>query len=137
MLDLGVPFGPTPAPAGAFALARDFGSVDGWRSEFVAMARGLAGGSGWVLLVYVPRDRRLINQYAGDHGQTTAGGIPVLALDMYEHAHHIDFGAKKEFRTGSEACRNPTRSWCFARTDSTSDARRPSPRTRPDSIPGT
>src|SRR5262245_10642461 len=57
------------------------------------MAKGLAGGSGWVLLVYVPRDRRLINQYASDHGQTTAGGIPILALDMYEHAYHIDFGA--------------------------------------------
>jgi len=74
-------------------LTRDFGSVDRWRSEFVAMANGLAGGSGWVLLVYVPRDRRLINQYAGDHGQTVAGGIPILALDMYEHAYHIDFGA--------------------------------------------
>jgi Fe-Mn family superoxide dismutase len=74
-------------------LARDFGSVDRWRSEFVSMANGLAGGSGWVLLVYVPRDRRLINQYAGDHGQTLAGGIPILALDMYEHAYHIDFGA--------------------------------------------
>lgn len=75
------------------ALTRDFGSVDRWRDEFVAMANGLAGGSGWVLLVYVPRDRRLINQYAGDHGQTVAGGIPILALDMYEHAYHIDFGA--------------------------------------------
>ena len=74
-------------------LARDFGTVDRWRSEFVAMAKGLAGGSGWVLLVYVPRDRRLINQYSGDHGQATAGGIPILALDMYEHAYHIDFGA--------------------------------------------
>src|SRR5258706_6377900 len=77
----------------AHALTRDFGSVDRWRSEFVAMAKGLAGGSGWVLLVYIPRDRRLINQHAGDHGQTTASGIPVLALDMYEHAYHIDFGA--------------------------------------------
>jgi superoxide dismutase, Fe-Mn family len=57
------------------------------------MVKGLAGGSGWVLLVYVPRDRRLFNQYAGDHGQTAAGGIPILALDMYEHAYHIDFGA--------------------------------------------
>jgi superoxide dismutase, Fe-Mn family len=82
-----------PTPMLARALTRDFGSVDRWRSEFVAMAKGLAGGSGWVLLVYVPRDRRLINQYAGDHGQTTAGGIPILALDMYEHAYHIDFGA--------------------------------------------
>ena len=35
----------------------------------------------------------LINQYAADHGQAIAGGIPILALDMYEHAYHIDFGA--------------------------------------------
>jgi superoxide dismutase, Fe-Mn family len=77
----------------AQVLTRDFGSVNRWRHEFVAMARGLAGGSGWVLLVYVPRDARLINQYAGDHGQAIAGGVPILALDMYEHAYHIDFGA--------------------------------------------
>ena len=74
-------------------LGRDFGSVDRWRAEFIAMANGLAGGSGWVLLVYVPRDGRLINQYAADHGQGITGGIPILALDMYEHAFHIDFGA--------------------------------------------
>ena len=77
----------------AEVLARDFRSADRWRSEFVAMANGLAGGSGWVLLVYVPRDRRLVNQYAADHGQSVASGIPILALDMYEHAYHIDFGA--------------------------------------------
>jgi Fe-Mn family superoxide dismutase len=57
------------------------------------MASGLAGGSGWVLLVHDPRDHRLLNQYAADHGQAVAGGIPILALDMYEHAYHIDFGA--------------------------------------------
>ena len=53
----------------------------------------LAGGSGWVLLTYVPRDRRLINQSASDHSQNIAGGIPILAIDMYEHAYHIDFGS--------------------------------------------
>jgi superoxide dismutase, Fe-Mn family len=82
-----------PTEALAQALTRDFGSVDRWRAEFVAMANGLGGGSGWVLLVYVPRDRRLVNQYASDHSQAVAGGIPVVALDMYEHAYHIDFGA--------------------------------------------
>ena len=82
-----------PTETLAQVLARDFGSVDRWRNEFVAMANGLAGGSGWVLLVYVPRDGRLINQYAADHSQALAGGIPILALDMYEHAYHIDFGA--------------------------------------------
>jgi Fe-Mn family superoxide dismutase len=82
-----------PTKALIDALVRDFGSVDRWRDEFVAMAKGLSGGSGWVVLVYVPRDRRLINQYASEHSQGVAGGVPVLALDMYEHAYHIDFGA--------------------------------------------
>jgi superoxide dismutase, Fe-Mn family len=82
-----------PTEAMAQALARDFGSVDRWRDEFVAMAHGLAGGSGWVLLTYVPRDHRLINQLATEHGPTIAGGVPILAMDMYEHAYHIDFGA--------------------------------------------
>ncbi|HVG05214.1 MAG TPA: Fe-Mn family superoxide dismutase [Burkholderiaceae bacterium] len=82
-----------PTAVLAAALARDFGSLDRWRDEFVAMANGLAGGSGWVLLTFVPRDNRLLNQYAADHSQAIAGGIPILALDMYEHAFHIDFGA--------------------------------------------
>jgi Fe-Mn family superoxide dismutase len=77
----------------AEALARDFGSLDRWRREFIMLANALAGGSGWVLLTYVPRDGRLINQSGADHGQNIAGGIPILALDMYEHAYHIDFGA--------------------------------------------
>ena len=75
------------------AITRDFGSVERWRSEFTAMAKGLAGGSGWVLLTWIPRDGHLVNQYAADHTQGAAGGIPVLALDMYEHSYHIDFGA--------------------------------------------
>ena len=74
-------------------LARDFGSVDRWKAEFSAMGRALGGGSGWVLLAYVPREQRLVNQYASDHSQCVASGIPILALDMYEHAYHIDFGA--------------------------------------------
>jgi Fe-Mn family superoxide dismutase len=82
-----------PNEAMAHALARDFGSVDRWRDEFIAMAAALGGGSGWALLSYVPRDRRLINQVGAEHGQSIAGGIPILALDMYEHAYHIDFGA--------------------------------------------
>jgi len=79
--------------AASQSLARDFGSADRWREEFVAMANALGGGSGWVLLQWIPRDGRLANQYAAEHTQAVAGGIPVLALDMYEHAYHIDFGA--------------------------------------------
>jgi Fe-Mn family superoxide dismutase len=76
------------------ALCRDFGSPERWRSEFIAMGKALGGGSGWVLLAWSPRDRRLVNQWASDHCHTLAGGTPILALDMYEHSYHIDFGAK-------------------------------------------
>ncbi|RWO37514.1 MAG: superoxide dismutase [Mesorhizobium sp.] len=76
------------------ALARDFGSFDRWRAEFSAMGRAQGGGSGWVLLTYSPRDRKLVNAWAADHTTTIAGGVPILALDMYEHSYHIDFGAK-------------------------------------------
>ena len=75
------------------ALARDFGSVERWRSEFVAMGRAMGGGSGWVLLTYSHRDMRLVNQWAADHTHSVAGATPVLALDMYEHSYHMDYGA--------------------------------------------
>jgi superoxide dismutase, Fe-Mn family len=76
------------------ALTRDFGSVERWTAEFTAMGKALGGGSGWVLLSYSPRLGRLVNQWASDHAHTLADGTPILALDMYEHSYHIDFGAK-------------------------------------------
>lgn len=76
------------------ALARDFGLVERWRAEFSAMGKALGGGSGWVLLSWSPRDQKLVNQWASDHCHTLAGGTPILALGMYEHSCHIDFGAK-------------------------------------------
>jgi Fe-Mn family superoxide dismutase len=76
------------------ALGRDFGSVERWRSEFTAIGKALAGGSGWVLLSWSPRDKRLVNQWAADHCHTLTGGQPIVALDMYEHSYHIDYGAK-------------------------------------------
>jgi superoxide dismutase, Fe-Mn family len=80
----------------AGGITRDFGSVDRWRHEFVALAAALSGSSGWVLLTYVPRDGRLINQTASDHAQNIAGGIPILAIDMYEHAYQLEFGANAD-----------------------------------------
>jgi Fe-Mn family superoxide dismutase len=82
-----------PSGALADAIARDFGSVERWRAEFAAMGKAEGGGSGWVILAYSPRDKRLVNQWAADHTTTLAGGRPVLVLDMYEHAYHMDYGA--------------------------------------------
>lgn len=74
-------------------LARDFGSVDQWKSEFVALAKAMGGGSGWAMLSWSPRENRLVNHWAADHTHQLAGAVPLLALDMYEHAYHLDFGA--------------------------------------------
>lgn len=76
------------------ALARDFGSVERWRSEFAAMGKAQAGGSGWVLLTWSRRDRKLVNAWAVDYTTTVADGTPILALDMYEQPYHMDYGVK-------------------------------------------
>jgi Fe-Mn family superoxide dismutase len=36
----------------------------------------------------------LVNQWAADHAHGLAGGVPILALDMYEHSYHMDFGSR-------------------------------------------
>jgi Fe-Mn family superoxide dismutase len=78
----------------ARALERDFGSVMAWHAEFTAMAKALAGGSGWVILAWSGRLGRLVNQWAADHAHGLPGAAPILAIDMYEHAYHLDFGAR-------------------------------------------
>lgn len=82
-----------PSRALAQAIERDFGSQARWTAEFAGMGKALGGGSGWVLLTWSPRDGRLVNTWAADHSMTLAGGVPLLALDMYEHAYHMDYGA--------------------------------------------
>lgn len=86
--------GVVPEGGLSVALERDFGSVDCWRAEFTALASAMGGGSGWAILAWSPREARLINHWAGDHTQLLAGATTLLALDMYEHAYHIDFGAR-------------------------------------------
>lgn len=83
-----------PGSALTAAITRNFGSLARWRSEFVAMGNAQGGGSGWVILTYSPRNKRLVNSWAADHTTTLAGGEPILVLDMYEHAYQMDFGAK-------------------------------------------
>jgi Fe-Mn family superoxide dismutase len=85
--------GRTMEPAMELAFTANFGSLARWREEFVAMGKALGGGSGWVLLTFNPREGTLVNQWAADHTHTLAGGVPLLALDMYEHSYHMDYGS--------------------------------------------
>ena len=83
-----------PTGALAEAMVKNFGSVARWKAEFSAMGKALGGGSGWVLLAWSPHDKPLVNTWAADHTMTLAGGRPILALDMFEHAYQMDYGAR-------------------------------------------
>jgi Fe-Mn family superoxide dismutase len=90
----GLTGGAKPSAKLGAAIERDFGSMAAWATEFASVGKALGGGSGWVLLTWSGRDGRLMNQWAADHSMTLAGGTPLLALDMYEHAYAMDFGAR-------------------------------------------
>lgn len=82
------------SPALGAMIERDFGSKAGWLGEFSGTGKALGGGSGWVVLQYSHRDRRLVNQWANDHTMALVGGTPLLVLDMFEHAYAMDYGSR-------------------------------------------
>lgn len=80
-------------PALVSAIDEHFGTFAEWRREFVRLATSLSHGSGWALLVYSRRENQLFNQIAIEDAHGMIDSDPILALDMHEHAYHIDFGA--------------------------------------------
>jgi superoxide dismutase, Fe-Mn family len=70
-----------------------FGSIENWEAEFRRTANALGGGSGWVMLSYNLYNGELHNYWAWDHMHNAPMGRPLLVLDMYEHAYHMDYGA--------------------------------------------
>jgi superoxide dismutase, Fe-Mn family len=89
------------------ALARDFGSVEKWQIQFAAMGKALGGGSGWVLLTYSSRDKKLVNQWAADHTCCLAGASPILALICMNIPITLTT-ARKRRHTSMPSCRTST-----------------------------
>jgi Fe-Mn family superoxide dismutase len=88
-------FGGNGQASGAIrdALAHSHGSFEAWEAEFRRTAMALAGGSGWCILAYNHYTKSLHNYWAWDHTNGPITGIPLLLIDMYEHAFAIDYGA--------------------------------------------
>ena len=75
----------------AEAIGEFFGSFDGFRKHFEAAANSLQG-SGWALLVWDPLGRRLnINQLYDQQSNVPVGQLPLLQLDMWEHAFYLQY----------------------------------------------
>ncbi|MEN9704221.1 MAG: hypothetical protein RLZZ393_100 [Pseudomonadota bacterium] len=74
-------------------LSKHFGSFDAWESEFRRVGNALAGGTGWVVLAWNPALKTLENSWLADHTNGVTGGTPLLVMDLYEHAFHMDYGS--------------------------------------------
>jgi len=75
-------------------LAEDFGSYEDWERDF--KGTGTMRGIGWAILYQDTITGRLINQWINEHETGhLAGGIPILVLDVFEHAFMIDYGLKR------------------------------------------
>lgn len=73
------------------AIGRDFGGFDKFQAHFTAAATTLQG-SGWAILGYDTIGKRLvIEQLTDQSGNTSAALIPVVMLDMWEHAFYLDY----------------------------------------------
>lgn len=76
-----------------FAIRQTWNTYEQWEAEFKRTGNALAGGSGWVTLGYNFHTGELHNYWAWDHMHNSPASVPLLVLDMYEHAFHMDYGA--------------------------------------------
>jgi len=80
-------------PTGELAAAIDdqFGSFDKFQAHFTATALGVQG-SGWAVLAWDALGQRLIIvQLFDQQGNLPAGIVPLLMLDVWEHAYYLDY----------------------------------------------
>ncbi|SEF15215.1 superoxide dismutase [Jiangella alba] len=80
-------------PDGYLGAAVDefFGSFDGFRAHYTAAALGIQG-SGWSILAWESLGQRLVIEQLYDHqGNLAAGTVPLLMLDMWEHAFYLQY----------------------------------------------
>jgi len=75
-------------------LVEDFGSYENWEKDF--KATGSMRGIGWTVLYYDPVANRLFNVWINEHDVShLSGAVPLLIMDVFEHAFMIDYGLKR------------------------------------------
>ena len=72
-------------------LVLDFGSLDRWREDFIGTAQ--TANTGWAILCLAPYDLKLHNFACSFHDLGGVwGALPLIALDVWEHAYYFDYG---------------------------------------------
>ena len=76
-------------------LARDWGTFEAWQEDFMAACQ--ASRNGWGLTVYEPYRKVFMNVTVDSHDTNIpVGAIPVIVMDMWEHAYFKDYGTDKK-----------------------------------------
>jgi Fe-Mn family superoxide dismutase len=84
-------------PSGGLATTLDetFGGFENFRRQMTEAAAAIQG-SGWALASWEPFGGRLVVQQVHDHqGEHGQGTIPLLALDVWEHAYYLQYENRK------------------------------------------
>jgi Fe-Mn family superoxide dismutase len=75
----------------AEAITESFGSFDGVKNQLTEAALNVQG-SGWGTVAWEPLGRRLVVEQVYDHqGNIGNGTVPLLVLDMWEHAYYLQY----------------------------------------------
>jgi Fe-Mn family superoxide dismutase len=83
-------------PAGQIGrrIVEQYGDIESWEKDF--RATGAMRGIGWAVLYEDASNGRLINFWINEHDVShPAGGVPLLVMDVFEHAFMIDYGLKR------------------------------------------
>ena len=74
--------------------ARDFGTFEAWQEDFIAAC--CASRNGWGLTVYEPYRNVYMNVTVDSNNvNVPLGCVPVIVMDMFEHAYFKDYGTEK------------------------------------------
>ena len=88
--------GGQPGPITFYEIIKAFGSFSNFKEQFSAAAAKVQG-SGWAILAWNPAWRRLEILTAEKHENLTQwGSIPILVLDVWEHAYYLDYQNKRK-----------------------------------------
>ncbi len=75
-------------------IERDFESVDKWKEDMIATG---ISARGWAILAYDFKDSKLHNYGSDAHNVGAVwGAIPLIVLDVYEHAYFMDYGTNRK-----------------------------------------
>lgn len=82
------------------AIEKKWGTFENFKHEFSTAANSIFG-SGWVWLAQNPQGELFIFQEANGGNPLSRGYIPLLGIDVWEHAYYLDYQNRRAEHIGN------------------------------------